>query len=727
MYAFKLDHLFSQNYSTFFRLNAGEGFFNFGFQFDGIGTPGRNVVTRPHRGFAWGNSVILSPQSSVDVRVGYARGTERNRPWSHGFDLASVGFAPSFIGQVQSPAVPTVNITGFQGLAGSGYIENVGHTWSLQTNFSHVRGRHVWRVGLDTRLLYGNFFGNNHPSGNFSFNNSWTDGPRADTPTSNTGFPVASFLLGLGSGSLTTDTGVSILNKYYAGFVQDDMRITRKLTLNLGLRYEYETPRTERYDRTTRGFDTTVASPIQVPGLNLRGGLLFAGQGGQPRGLYNPDRNNFAPRFGFAYSLTDRTVLRGGYALHYIPTVGSVEPTGFSVSTPFVVSQDGITPKDRLSNPFPTGLLTPIGNSQGLGTLAGQNITYIDPSDRTAMFHTWNFNVQREVVRGSVLQVGYVGSRGIKIVPGGQWSTGDPEQLNQLDPVYLSQGASLLETVPNPFFGSFTSGPLAGPRVQRQQLLRPYPQFGSIQRLYGGYGNSIYHALQSKFETRMTGGITAIVTYTWSKTLNDIARIQNAYDRRSARSVSQFDVPHRVTITGAFDVPVGHGRRYLRNAPRGVDYVLGGWNIATFNTFQSGFPLEFSLAQPNIFAAGAGPQFPDVVGDPTEGISGSINDRLTRYFNTAAFAKPKDFTFGNAGTRIGSIRSPGMNNINLTLTKDFAVNERVKFRLRGSSFNLLNHTVFSAPNTQFGTGNFGVVFGQANQSRQTEVALRLVF
>ena len=727
MYAFKFDHLFSPKYSTFFRLNTGEGFFNFPFQFNGIGTPGRNVVTRPHRGFAWGNSIIVSPQSSIDVRVGYARGTERNRPWSDGFDLTSIGFSPDYARLVQSAAVPTIGIAGFQGLAGSGYIENVGHTWSMQTAFSHVRGKHVMRVGVDLRLLYGNFFGNNNPSGTFSFNNAWTDGPRADTPTSNTGFPVASFLLGLGSGSLSTETGVSILNKYSAGFIQDDWRVTRKLTLNLGLRYEYETPRTERYDRTTRGFDANAPSPIQVPGLNLRGGLLFAGQGGLPRGLYNPDTNNFAPRFGFAYNLFDRTVLRGGYALHYIPTVGSVEPTGFSVSTPFVVSEDGITPKDRLSNPFPRGLLTPIGNTQGLATLAGQNITFVDPSDRTSMLHTWNFNVQREVVSGSVLQVGYVGSRGVKLVPGGQWSTGDAEQLNQLDPRYLSEGASLLQTVDNPFFGLFTSGPLAGPRVQRQQLLRPYPQFGSVQRLYGAYGNSIYHALQTKLETRMTAGLTTILTYTWSRLINDIARIQNAYDRQSARSPGQFDAPHRVTITASYDLPVGRGRKYLRDAHRSIDYLLGGWNIATFNTFQSGFPLEFSLARSNVFGAGVGPQFPDVIGDPTEGISGSINDRLTRYFNTAAFAQPQDFTFGNANTRIGSVRSPGMNNVNLTLTKDFAVNERVRFRLRGSSFNLLNHTVFSAPNTQFGTGNFGVVFGQANQSRQTEVALRLVF
>jgi hypothetical protein len=154
---------------------------------------------------------------------------------------------------------------------------------------------------------------------------------------------------------------------------------------------------------------------------------------------------------------------------------------------------------------------------------------------------------------------------------------------------------------------------------------------------------------------------------------------------------------------------------------------VGGWNISTFSTFQSGFPLEFSLARSNIFAIGTGPQFPDVVGDPMEGISGSHQSRLSRFFNTGAFVQPKDFTFGNAGARIGSVRSPGMNNINLTLTKDFAVTERVKFRLRGSSFNLMNHPVFSAPNTQFGTGDFGVVFNQANMSRQTEFALRLIF
>lgn len=727
MYAFKFDHVFSEKHTTFLRLNFGDGFFNFPYQFDGIATPGRNVVNRPHSGFAWGNSILISPSTTVDVRVGYASGVERNRPWSDGFDLASVGFSPEFVRQVQSAAVPNINIAGFQAMATSGYVENVGRTWSAQSNISQIRGKHLLKIGGDIRLLYGNFFGNSRPSGTFSFNNAWTDGPRADTPTAATGFPVASMLLGLGSGNIPTETGVSILNKYFAGFIQDDVRVTRKLTLNLGLRYEFETPRTERYNRTTRGFDHNAASPVQVPGMNLRGGLLFAGENGLPRGLYDPDRNNFAPRIGFAYNIMSKTVLRGGYALHYVPTISSVMPTGFAVTTPFVVSQDGITPHNRLSNPFPGGLLTPIGSSQGLGTLVGQGVDYIDPSDRTPMVHTWNFNIQREVLSRTVLQVGYVGSRSIKIVPGNDWSTGQPEQLNQLHPNFLSMGPALLQTVDNPFFGQFASGPLAGPRVQQQQLLRPFPQFTNVTRRLGGYGNAVYHGLQSKLESRMAKGVTSIVTYTWSKNIGDIQRVQNHYDRQSARAPGQFDAPHRLTATASVEVPVGRNRRFLTNAHRGLDYVVGGWNVATMSTFQSGFPIEVSVAQPNIFAAGTGPQFPNVVGDPTEGISGSHQQRLSRYFNTAAFAQPAPFTFGNAASRIGSVRTPGMNNINLTLTKDFNVNERVKFRLRASSFNLFNTPVFSGPNTQFGTGNFGVVFGQANMSRQTELALRLVF
>ena len=726
MYVLKFDHTFSEKWNTFFRTNWGSGFFNFPYNFDGIATPGRNVVRRPHKGLTWGNNMLISPQTTMDLRLGVTLGEDLNRPWSDGFDLESLGFPSSFANLVQSRAFPTISVAGFQGLAGSNFAESIGTTWTLQSSLSQARGKHLLKVGADLRLIYGNYFSNGQPSGSFSYNSGWTGGPRADTPASATGFSMASFLLGLGGGSIDTNTAVSILNKFFGVYLQDDYRVTRKLTLNLGVRYEYETPRTERYDRTTRGFAYNTPSPLKVPGLDLRGGLLYAGVGGNPRGIYDPDRNNIAPRIGFAYSANEKTVVRGGYALYHIPVVQSVDPTGFSVRTPHVSSQDGITPKDRLSDPFPGGLLEPIGNSQGLATLVGQSVAFIEPGDRTPMFHTWMFNVQRTVTSGVVVQAGYVGSRGISLVSGGAWSSGEAQRVNQADPVFLADGNALLAPVPNPFFGLIESGSLAGPTIQRGQLLRPHPHFANVSRSFPAFGSSVYHAFQAKLETRLRSW-TTIIAYTASKNISDIATIQNAYDRRAARSPAAFDVPQRLTITTSIDLPFGHGRRYLSQSSRAVDLLAGGWTLALYNTFQGGFPLQFSVARSTLFLPGAGPQFPNAVGDPTEGVSGPHGRRLSRYFNTGAFAQPPNFTFGNTAARIGSVRSPGMDNWNLSLTKQFSITERFKLNLRASSFNLMNHPVFTAPNTQFGTGNFGRIFGQNNAPRQTELALKLIF
>jgi len=382
MFVAKFDHRFNNSWNTFFRMNKGNGLLVFPNDFNGIATQGRNVVNRPNLGFSWGNTFLLNSSTTFDVRLGYAFGKEDNVPWSDGFDLSSLGFSPQFIGLTQRKAFPTIGVTGFTGLANSPLIADVGRTYVLQTNVSHQRGKHVFKTGADLRLLYGNFFRNTNPSGSFSFSNAWSNGPSALTPAGNTGFPMASFLLGLGGGTLANNNGVSILNKYYGFFFQDDYRVTSKLTLNMGLRYEYETPRTERYNRATRGFDITTPNAL---GSGARGGLQYAGVAGQPRGIYNPDRNNFAPRFGFAYTMRQKTVLRGGYALHYMPVVGSVDPVGFSTTTAVVTSQDGVTPRDRLSNPFPAGLASITGNTLGLSTLLGQNISYFDPSDVTPL------------------------------------------------------------------------------------------------------------------------------------------------------------------------------------------------------------------------------------------------------------------------------------------------------------------------------------------------------
>jgi hypothetical protein len=726
MFVAKFDHRFSDSWNTFFRLNKGNGLLVFPNDFNGVATQGRNVVNRPNIGASWGNTVLLNSRTTFDLRLGYARGKEDNVPWSNGFDLSTLGFGSQFIGLTQRQAFPTIGVTGFTGLANSPLIADVGHTYVMQSNVSQQRGRHTLKTGADIRLLYGNFFRNTNPSGTFSFSNAWSNGPNALTPAGNTGFPMASFLMGLGNGSLDNNTGVSIINKYYGFFLQDDFRVSSRLTLNMGLRYEFETPRTERYDRATRGFDVNATSPLRPFGQTYRGGLVYAGVNGVDRGIYNPDRNNFAPRFGFAYTLTPKTVLRGGYAIHYIPVVGSVDPVGYSTTTAMVTSIDGFTPQDRLSNPFPAGLAQRTGNSLGLGTLIGQNVSFVNPGDVSPLLHTWNFNIQREVFSKSLLQIGYVGSRGINITSDPQ--TGISENINQVPAEALSLGRSLLESVPNPFFGIVRVGQLAGATVQRQQLLRPFPQFLNVTRNLPTFGNTVYHSLQTKFEQRLWHGLTTIVSHTWSKNMGDIGPYQNNYNRRVERAVTSFDVPQRLTITASWDVPVGRGRKFLGTSSRAVDLLMGQWNLATFSTFQSGFPLSFGVNQNTLFLTGAGGQRPNVPGDPQAGISGTVNSRLGAYFNTAAFAQPGDFTFGNVGPRVSWLRNPGMNNYNLTLTKQFAITERVKANLRASSFNLMNHPVFAGPNTTFGAlGQFGRITAQANLSRQTELVLRVTF
>ena len=722
----KFDHKLTQKHQTFVRLNQGDAFFNFNYDFPGIATPGRNVVHRPNKGVAIDDTYLISPSTVLDTRVGYAYGKEQQQPYSAGFDLASLGFPQSFINSTQFKNFPGISVSGFEGLAGVGYKEQPGYNYSLQSSLSMQRGRHLFKTGVQFNLLRGNFIANNNPSGSFSFGPAQTGGPRADTPVAGSGLGMASMLLGYASGgSIDYSTGVSVQNFYTGLFFQDDFRATSRLTLNLGLRWDYQTPVTERYNRTTRGFAYNTASPLQVPGLNLTGGLLYAGVNGQPRGLYNPDWNNFGPRIGLAYTLTPKTVLRAGYSLTYIALVGMVYATGYSNTTSMVTTQDGITPKDLLRNPFPTGLLPAIGNSQGLSTLIGQNVSFVDPSDRTPVFHNWHFDIQREIAPRTLLTASYVGSRAYHLSAAPTDFTGAINQnFNQLNPQYLSMGTALLQPVANPFYGTIKTGSLAGPTTPQSQLLRPYPQFTGVTRMAPAFGNSHYESAQIQLEKRTSHGVTALISYTIAKNISDMTNADNAYNRQAERALSSFDVPQRLTISAAWDLPFGRGRRFGTNIPRLLDLLAGGWMLSSFNTFQAGFPLSFGLARAT---AGANSSRPNAAGDPSQGISGPIVNRLTHYFNTAAFSQPADFTYGNLSPYIGSVRSPGMNNVDATLSKDFHFTERVRLQFRAEMFNVLNHPVFNPPTTTLGNANFGVISSQANLNRQMEFVAKLLF
>ena len=421
--------------------------------------------------------------------------------------------------------------------------------------------------------------------------------------------------------------------------------------------------------------------------------------------------------------MTGKTVVRAGYSLNYVPLVGAVYPTAYSNTTSMVPTQDGITPKDLLRNPFPNGQLPPIGNSQGLATLIGQNVTFVEPADRTPKFHNWHFDIQREILPRTLVSVSYVGSRAYDISAAPtDFTTAINENVNQLNPQYLSLGAAVLQAVPNPFFGIITTGSLAGATIPQSQLLKPYPQFTGVTRMAPAFGNSHYESAQFQLERRTSGGVTAIVSYTIAKNISDLVNADNAYNRQAMRSLSSFDVPQRLTVSAAWDLPFGRGRRYGNNISRLLDVVAGGWMLSTFDTFQGGFPLSFGLSKST---AGAGSGRPNAIGDPSQGIGGPIVSRLNHYFNTAAFAQPADFTYGSVSPYIGSVRSPGMNNIDATLSKTFSLTERLKAEFRASMFNVPNHPVFSGPGTSFGTANFGVISSQANISRQMEFSLKI--
>jgi hypothetical protein len=727
VWVLKFDHKLTDKHQLFVRANDGGGFFNFNYDFPGIATPGRNVVHRPNKGVAIDDTYLISPSTVLDTRIGYTFGKEAQQPFSAGFDLASLGFPQSYISSLQFKNFPTVSVSGFETLEGGvGWKEQPGYNYSLQSSLSMQRGKHLFKTGVQFNLLRGNFLNNTYPSGNFSFSPAQTGGPSPTAATAGTGLAMASFLMGYASGgSVESDTGVSVQNFYAGLFFQDDYRVTSKLTLNLGLRWEYQSPTTERYNRTTRGFAYNTASPLQVPGLNLQGGLLYAGVNGQPRGLYNPEWDEFGPRIGLAYSLTQKTALRAGYSLSYVPLVGMIYATGYSNTTSMVTTQDGITPFNLLRNPFPNGRLPAIGNSQGLATLIGQNVSYVEPSDRTPKFNNWHFDIQREIAPRTIVTASYVGSRAYDLsAPATDFTSAVNLNVNQLNPQYLSMGSALLQAVPNPFYGIITAGALAGASVQESQLLRPYPQFTGATRNAPAYGNSHYEAAQFQVEKRTSSGVTALVSYTIAKNLSDMTNPDNAYNRQAERGYASFDVPQRLTVSATWELPFGKGRHFGTNIPRSLDLLAGGWMLSTFQSFQGGFPLAFGLAKST---AGANSARPNATGNPAQGISGPIVNRLRNYFNTGSFTQPADFTYGDVSPYIGTVRSPGMNNVDLTLSKDFQIVEKVKLEFRASMFNALNHPVFSGPGTTLGNANFGVISSQANLNRQFEFAAKILF
>ena len=641
---------------------------------------------------------------------------------SEGFSLTSLGLPPSLAAQAQFPVFPVITATGFASLGPNAtyIIGNKFETYTWTADASKLLGQHTIKFGGVYRTNRVSNFRPNSPGGNFTFNSGWT---QATYNGNSGGNAIASMLLGLmNAGTISYSPALALEVPYVGAFVQDDWRVTSKLTLNLGLRWDSDRPMTERYNRLSY-FDFNAPLPVTVPGLApLHGGLEFANQNGNPRTIKNPQNLNFAPRFGLAYKLTNKLVLRSGAGIFYGPTTNtgpsaaSVGALTYDSTTTVTTTLDGgRTPYTTLSNPYPNGFVQPTNGSQGLLSLLGQSLSIQNKGDRTPYAAQWNFDLQYQFAGDSLLDVAYVGNAGVRLL--------QQTQIDQLPDADLSLGAALTKSVPNPFYGIIPSTSSIGlATTTAGQLLRPYPQFTGIQTQWTTMSHSSYNALQLKYHKRYANGLQFLVAYTWSKMIDDyssascgcfagvIAVPANTDNNNLAldRSLSMLDIPHHLVANYQYELPFGKGKRFL-NRGGALNTLVGGWSVNGITTLQSGFPISLT-SNANTTGSNGGTQRPDTVLGQSTRSPGSVGQRINGYFNLAAFTNPALYQFGTVGRMLPDNRGPYLFNWNLSFLKHIPIHESVHLELRAELFNAFNHVNFQNPSgVTYGLPTFGTI------------------
>ncbi len=706
------------------------------------------LVAEESNTFSFDYNFTISPTYLLNVRLGANRLRRvldlRGAGGEFGADFdpsQELGF-PAYIRENADALVfPRIGPAGYLAIGRSNaQRQSPGfETHSLHVANTKVLTRHQLKFGFEGRLLRVNAKEAGNAVGVYDSGRNFTQGPNPLAASSTAGDGFASFLLGLGSGTHSRFFKVVSTQNYYWGFyLADDWKVTSKLTLNLGLRYDLETPRTERFNRQNY-LDLQAPSPLAGPaGIpDLKGGLVFVTE--QDRREFDTDRNNWSPRFGFAYQARSKTVVRGAYGLFYAPSPqsarGTIGNVGFRANTPWLGTVDGVTPNHFLRDPFPDGFTPVSGSSLGLLTGVGTGISGPLRETVTPYTQQWNFGLQQELPGGLLIEATYVGSRGVQL------NDGNTEQgltLNQLRPEHLALGSQLLQSVPNPFFGVIPTGTLAGRTIQRRFLLRPFPHFDAVSALTATGANSFYHSFQLKAEKRLSQGLSLLVAYTNAKLIEDAsssnaqgfvdgqtAPRQNIYDRQAERAIAPGDISQRLVFSYIYELPFGRGRSFGRDWNRVADALLGGWQINGITSLQTGQPL--SISAPNTCNCFNPSLRPNVSGSAK--LSGPVKDRLTSYFDTSVFSQPAQFSFGNAPRTLPDVRRPGLQNWDFSLFKNFRASERWTVQFRAEAFNLFNQTQFGLPNTDFGSLNrgFGEITSQANDPRQVQFGLKILF
>jgi hypothetical protein len=733
----RVDHALSDSHRMFIRLH-GDSFQEVkNNDFGNIAN--ETYHERRNHGAALDDVFVISPTFLVNLRYGFTHFEFPERRASRGIDLTQFGFSTALTGLIDPAliALPVTSVDGYNGF-GTGVdrvTSDARH--AVSGHITRLVGSHSMRIGSELRV--DRSFSNNIMAGvspTFTFATNWTRGPLDNAAASPLGQGLASYLLGLPTGGSLArlSGGEALQSRFWAVYWQDDWKLSSRLTMNLGLRYEYETPLTERFDRSVTQFDFASPSPIEMQAraayaanpqagipasaFDVPGGVLFAGVNGLPRTFWGADKNNFMPRVGFAYTLKPSTVIRAGYGLFY-DTNSTKYPSqqpGFSQSTPFVASLDnGLTFQSTLGTAFTDGLLPAQGANGGLMTNAGQSVTFYPRRMLNAYAQRWSFGVQQQFLREWVVDAAYVGNRGTQIAIA--------RQLNAVPAPYLSTLPGrdqpvidyLSAQVRNPFAGLLPGTGLNGATIGRSQLLRPFPQFTGVTS-YMPQGYTWYHSLQVRAEKRFSRGYTLNIAYTWSKAMEAVSYL-NESDSLPEEVISPNDRTHRAVISGIYELPFGQGRALLSNAGRLLNTIAGGWQINGVVTRQSGAPLGFG----NSILLG------DIKAVPLSGEERMVD----RWFNTTVFDRDTRNQLGSnirtLPSRFSGIRSDGQYMWDLSLLKNFALTERVKLQFRGETYNALNHPNFNAPNTSPTNSAFGAVTSQNGNPRWWQLALKLTF
>jgi hypothetical protein len=670
----------------------------------------------------------LSPTTVWTARAGVSRSVFNYDNQGLGFKPSSLGLPAAVDSVVDRQMFPRFGAAGFVNLGGNDHRFSTFNTFTLLSNLSQIKGNHTLKFGWEGRLIRANVW-EARSAGTFNFSAGFTQGPNPNQASATAGNSVASLLLGTGTTGnvlIRNWKNVAAQSFYHGFYVQDDWRVTKKLTLNVGLRYDVDLPRTERYDRMN-WFEPDAPSPLsgKVPGLGeLRGGVRFVGVNGNPRSQFHKDLNNLAPRIGFAYQADSKTVIRAAYGHFFGPSrqnaQGTVGPFGFRVEYPWVTTTDGITPFNRLSNPYPEGFRDVPGAADGLLTQAGANLQAFLQDSPSPWNIMWNFTVQRELPGEVLLESAYVANRGLYLSRSGEGGM----ELNQLDPRHLTLGAGLNQRVPNPFFGIVNNGVHLSPTIARGQLLRPYPQFTDVQPLYDAGSNSIYHSWQNTFRRRFSHGFLFEGSYTWAKLLDTGDSHQNTYDVAASRALAGHDIAHRFVTSVLWDLPVGRGRALNTGDSKLAQALLGGWQINGIVTYQSGAPLALSATNTSgLFAPRTQPNNNGQSGRRT----GRVQDRLDRYFDPTVYSQPAPFTYGNLSRFLPDVRSDMLRNWDLSLFKEFRITERIQSQFRAEFFNAFNTVQFGSPNTTVTSNTVGVITSQANAPRQIQFGLKFLW